>query len=137
MIIREFNIQDISNGLLETYKEVWNVTEISETTAYNFLSNHNYMVVAEIDGAVIGTATLHLQQKMIRNGGIAALIEDVAVRQQYRGQKIGEQLILHLIQKAKELNCYKIILSCFDERVSFYERCGFKKECNTMRINLI
>lgn len=136
MIIREFNIQDINNGLLETYKEVWNITEISEITINNFLSNDNYMVVVELDNEIIGTATLHLQKKLIRNGGIAGLIEDVAVREKYRGNGIGKQLIDHLIKKAKEFNCYKIILSCFPERVSFYKRCGFRQESSTMRFDI-
>jgi glucosamine-phosphate N-acetyltransferase len=136
MIIREFKKEDINNGLLETYKEVWWVTEISEESLNNYLSNNNYMVVCEDNGVIIGTATLHIQHKLIRNGGIAGLIEDVAVRESYRGNNIGSKLIEHLTNKAKELGCYKVILSCFPERVNFYERNGFINESITMRHNL-
>jgi len=136
MIIRAFEKSDVSKGLLETYKEVWKITEISENTLKEYFSNSNYMVVAEIDGEIIGTATLHLQKKLIRDGGLAAFIEDVAVREKHRGKKIGEKLIEHLVEKAKNSGCYKINLSCFRERIAFYERCGFKKESTTMRYYL-
>lgn len=136
MIIREFKPDDIHNGLLETYKEVWNITEITQETLNKFLSNDNHMFVVEDDGQIIGSATLHLQQKLIRNGGISGLIEDVVIREKYRGQNIGSKLIESLITKSKELGCYKVILSCFPERVSFYERNGFFNESITMRNNL-
>ena len=133
MVIREFQREDVNMGLLDTYKEVWWITEISKSTIDSYLNNDNYMVVAELDGEIVGTATLHIQKKMIRNGGVAGLIEDVAVREKYRGKKIGEQLTQHLIAKAKQLGCYKVILSCFPERIAFYERNGFIKESITMR----
>lgn len=136
MIIRKFEAEDINKGLLETYKEVWSIDEISETTLHNYLTTDNYMVVAEDGGQIIGTATLHFQRKLIRNGGVAAFIEDVAVREKYRGQGIGAKLIEHLIEEAKKAGCYKINLSCFRERIAFYERLGFKKESTTMRYYL-
>jgi len=137
MIIREFKPDDIHNGLLETYKEVWFVNEISEQTLNNWLSNDNYMIVAEDDeGVIVGTCTLHLQKKFIRDGGIAGLIEDVAVRESLRGQNVGSLLVQKTIELAKNKNCYKVILSCFPERVAFYERNGFIQESLTMRHNL-
>lgn len=136
MIIREFQEEDIHKGLLETYKEVWSIDEISEVSLHNYLATDNYMVVAEDKGEIIGTATLHFQRKLIRNGGIAAFIEDVAVREKYRGQGIGAKLIEYLIEEAKNSGCYKINLSCFPERIAFYERLGFKQESTTMRYYL-
>ena len=41
-----------------------------------------------------------------------------------------------LTYQDKNKNCYKIILSCFPERVSFYERNGFIQESITMRNNI-
>jgi len=136
MIIREFQQEDIEKGLLETYQEVWKIDEISEITLHNFLATDNYMVVAEDKGEIIGTATLHFQRKLIRNGGIAAFIEDVAVREKYRGQGVGAKLVEHLIEEARKSGCYKVNLSCFPERVAFYERCGLKQESITMRYYL-
>ena len=136
MTIREFNSEDIHNGLLDVLKETWFITEISDETLTQWLMSNNYMFVAEIDNVVIGTLTLHTQKKLIRNGGLCGFIEDVAVKSEYRGNNIGSFLVQEGIKKAKELGCYKVILSCFDERINFYTKNGFFKESNTMRFNL-
>jgi glucosamine-phosphate N-acetyltransferase len=135
MTIREFNSEDIHNGLLDVLKETWFITEISDETLTQWLMSNNYMFVAEIDNTVIGTLTLHTQKKLIRNGGLCGFIEDVAVKSEYRGNNIGSLLVQEGIKKAKELGCYKVILSCFDERINFYTKNGFFRESNTMRFN--
>lgn len=134
MTIREFQIEDIHKGLLETYKEVWYIDLITEKTVDEWLKNNNYMFVVENNGEIIGSATLHVQKKFIRNGGLAGFIEDVVVRNEFRGKNIGSELIQKLIEKAKELGCYKIVLSCFPERINFYERNGFFQESVLMRL---
>lgn len=134
VIIRDFKREDCQNGLLETLKEVWSIDEIKDQTLDEFLLNNNHMVVAELNGEIVGTATLHLEKKLIRNGSTAGLVEDVAVREILRGQNIGYLLIQNLIEKAKHLGCYKVILSCFPERVNFYERNGFFQESILMRL---
>jgi glucosamine-phosphate N-acetyltransferase len=136
MTIREFTPKDINNGLLDVLKETWFITGISDETLIEWQLSNNYMFVAEIDGAIIGTLTLHTQKKLIRNGGLCGFIEDVAVKNEYRGNNIGSLLVQEGINKAKELGCYKVILSCFDERIDFYTKNGFFKESNTMRFNL-
>ena len=136
MIIRNFDKNDIYKGLLQTYKEAYSIDEITTDTVDDVLKNNNHMVVCEVDGEIIGSATLHLQKKIIRNGGLAGFIEDVAVREKYRGHNIGSKLIQHLIDKAKELGCYKITLSCIPERVEFYKRNGFIEHSKTMRYNI-
>jgi predicted N-acetyltransferase YhbS len=135
MTIREFNSEDIHNGLLNVLKETWFITDISDETLTQWLMSNNYMFVAEIDNTVIGTLTLHTQKKLIRNGGLCGFIEDVAVKSEYRGNNIGSLLVQEGIKKAKELGCYKVILSCFDERINFYTKNGFFRESNTMRFN--
>lgn len=134
IIIKDFNPNENNKGLLDTLKEVWSIDEISEQSINNWMNNDNYMVVAVMDDEIVGTATLHLQKKLIRNGGVAGLIEDVAVRNKLRGHKIGSLLIKELLNKAEKFNCYKVILSCFPERVSFYERNGFFQESILMRL---
>jgi glucosamine-phosphate N-acetyltransferase len=137
MIIRDFHIEDINKGLTEVYKEVWAITTITPTIINEYLKNDNHMIIAETEGKIIGTLTLHIQKKLIRDGGIAALIEDFAVKNNYRGSNIGSKMLEYAITKASELGCYKIILSCHPERFSFYERNKFIKESTTMRYNLL
>lgn len=134
MTIREFQKGD-EVGLLEILKETWYITEIQENVLSEWMTN-NYNFVAVEEQEIIGTITLHLQRKLIRNGGLAGFIEDVAVKEKFRGNKIGFLLVQKALEKARDLGCYKVILSCFDERVNFYEKSGFFRECNTMRVNL-
>lgn len=136
MIIRPICKEDINKGLLDTLKEVWNITEIKEDLFNSFISQNIHTYVVELNDEIIGCASLYIQTKLIRDGGIAGFIEDVVVREKFRGKKIGSELIQKLIEKGKDLGCYKIILSCFPERVNFYETNGFYNESITMRLNL-
>ena len=133
MVIRELKKEDLLNGVLPTLKEVWNITEITDETYTEYINNNNYMFVVEIDGEIIGCATLHLQKKLIRDGGVAGFIEDVVIREEFRGNNIGSKLISKLIDKSKELGCYKVVLSCFPDRENFYIRNGFYNESINIR----
>jgi glucosamine-phosphate N-acetyltransferase len=135
MEIREFSGQD-QDGVLACLKEVWSIDSIEEKVLFDFIGNDNYLYVVEEDDKILGCATLHIQKKLIRNGGKAAFIEEVVVLKEHRGKGIGEVLIKKLVEVAKEMNCYKVTLSCFPERVAFYERCGFSKENHTRRFSL-
>lgn len=135
MIIRPIQKDDIGKGLLELLKEVWYVTEITDEVFDEFINQVNFTYVVEINSEIVGCASLYIQTKIIRNGGKCGFIEDVVVKEKYRGKKIGSMLIQQLIKIAKESNCYKVILSCFPDRVGFYERNGFYNESITMRLN--
>lgn len=134
MMIREFEKGD-KNGVQEVLREVWKITEIKEETLSTWMKS-NYNFVAIEDGDVIGVITLHTQIKLIRDGGIAGFIEEVAVKEKHRGKGIGKMLVDKALEKALEIGCYKVVLSCFPERIKFYERCGFYNESTLMRINL-
>lgn len=133
MVIRELKKEDLLNGVLPTLKEVWSITEITDETYTEYINNNNHMFVVEVDGEIIGCATLHLQKKLIRDGGVAGFIEDVVIREEFRGNNIGSKLISKLIDKSKELGCYKVVLSCFPDRENFYIRNGFYNESINMR----
>lgn len=134
MMIRKFEKGD-KNGVLEVLREVWSITKIEEETLSTWMKS-NYNFVAIEDGDVIGVITLHTQIKLIRDGGIAGFIEEVAVKEKHRGKGIGKMLVDKALEKALEIGCYKVVLSCFPERIKFYERCGFYNESTLMRINL-
>ena len=95
------------------------------------------IAVAEIDGKIIGAATLLLESKFIHNGGVVGHIEDVVVDKNYQGQKIGEKIILYLLDFSKTKGCYKTILDCADNVKPFYEKLGFKHNANALRFDHI
>jgi glucosamine-phosphate N-acetyltransferase len=92
--------------------------------------------VCEIDGRVVGTASLLVEQKFIHAAGRVGHVEDVAVADGYRGRGIGTRLVRHAAGRARRAGCYKVILHCTDELAGFYERLGYRRHCVGMRVDL-
>jgi glucosamine-phosphate N-acetyltransferase len=92
--------------------------------------------IALWEGEVVGTASLVVELKFIHGGGRVGHLEDVAVRNSARNRGVGSALVKHVIDDARRLGCYKVILNCFPERVSFYERLGFHYHDHGMRMDL-
>jgi glucosamine-phosphate N-acetyltransferase len=84
---------------------------------------------------VVGTATLITERKFLHGGKRAAHIEDVAVHQDWQGQGIGKELIEHLLQQARVLGCYKVVLHCKPELIPYYNKFGFREWAEGMRID--
>jgi len=92
-------------------------------TAQNFSDSKNIILIAEIHGAIVGVASLHIIQKLTRKMG---LIEDVAVDSKLRGNGIGKKLIENLVDYSRKAKCDKISLSSSEENAPFYEKIGFQ-----------
>lgn len=65
-----------------------------------------------------------------------ALIEDVWTKEECRRQGLASDVVKKMINIASERGCYKVVLNCSDENISFYERFGFSKNQNGMRLNI-
>lgn len=67
-----------------------------------------------------------------------ALLEDVFVSEEYRGQGVGTSLVRKAIELAKELGCYKMIATSRfgrDELHKWYEKLGFRLHGYEFRID--
>ena len=94
--------------------------------------NNNYEVYVYImDDRIVATAAIVYEYKL-KYIKPKAHIEDVAVHKDYRGQGLGKEIVKHCIKVAQKNNCYKIVLTCEDSLVSFYEQLDFKKSDNFM-----
>ena len=138
--IRDIIESDIDIGFLESLDSLRNASNLDKDTAKNILKkiieNPDHVIhVAEVDGKIVGSTTLLIEQKFIHEGGKVGHIEDVVVSKEYEGRGIGIKLVTSLLQVASTKNCYKTILDCKDELIPFYERIGFKQESNQMRYN--
>lgn len=91
-------------------------------------SNCYEIWVIEENNKIVGTATLLLEKKFIHKLGCVGHIEDVVVDKQYRGHKFGKLLTEHLIERSKQLGCYKVMLDCSESNIAFYEKCGMTKK---------
>ena len=138
--IRDIVESDIDNGFLESLDNLRATSNLNKETAKEILkkiiANPNHIIqIAEIDGKIVGSTTLLIEQKFIHEGGKVGHIEDVVVSKEFEGRGIGMKLDVSLLEKAKMINCYKTILDCKEDLIPFYERIGFKKESNQMRYN--
>ncbi len=138
--IRELEEKDLFNGFLESLDSLRKASDLSPKKAKEIFkkikSDKNYKIyVAVLDSKVVGTTTLFIEQKFIHDGGKVGHIEDVAVIKEYQGKGIGQKVIKALLEYAKKEGCYKTILDCTDDLVSFYEKTGFKRHSNSMRFD--
>ena len=140
LIIREIIESDLKNGFLESLDNLRQSSNLEQNSARNILKkiseNEDHVIhVAEVDGKIVGSTTLLIEQKFIHEGGIVGHIEDVVVKKEFEGQGIGMNLVLSLLDVAKERKCYKTILNCENGLISFYEKIGFKQKSNEMRFD--
>jgi glucosamine-phosphate N-acetyltransferase len=140
IIIREIEEDDLENGFLETLDFLRNTSDLDKNKANEILKkikqNSNHIIHVAVDGnKIVGSTTLFIEQKFIHDGGFVGHIEDVVVRKDYEGKGIGIKLVMSMLERAKEKNCYKTILDCKDDVKQFYEKIGFKRESNGMRYN--
>ena len=100
---------------------------------YQFLDNlddnHQVFVIENQETCeIVGTGTLLIEKKLIRNYGKVGHIEDIVVHKKTRGTGLGKKLIEKLTEESKKQGCYKCILDCSDENVPFYEKCSYVKK---------
>jgi len=86
-----------------------------------------YLMLAEIDGQIIATATLLIQQNLSHHARPYGHIENVVTDYRFRGFGIGMIIVNYLLGIAGIKNCYKVILNCQEKNVDFYKKCGFEK----------
>ena len=86
------------------------------------------VLVAEVDGAVVGVCQLIVFRHLQHRGGLCAEIESVPVCEALRSQGIGSALVSAAVARAREAGCYRVQLTSNNARVDahrFYERLGF------------
>ena len=142
LIIRELEKEDFKKGFLQTMDTLKESSNITEDKALEIFRNiqlnqKHIIIVAEINGRIVGATTLLIEPKFIHQGGIVGHIEDVVVDKEFQGQKIGEKIIKYVLGIAKNNDCYKTILDCSDDVKQFYEKLGFKHHSNELRFNHI
>jgi GNAT superfamily N-acetyltransferase len=97
------------------------------------------VMVAELDGQVVGTLQFHLLPSLAGGGLPTAEVEGVHVAEAFRGRRIGEILISWAVDEAHRLGCKRLQLTSNKLRVDahrFYERLGFVKSHEGMKLSL-
>jgi GNAT superfamily N-acetyltransferase len=100
---------------------------------------HNQLVIAEVEGEVVGTLQLTFIPHLTHQGGKRAQIEAVRVDRKYRSHGVGGRLFEWAITRAREEQCHLVQLTTNNTRSDahrFYERLGFVASHSGMKLNL-
>ncbi len=140
LLIREMFGPDITDDFLQVLAALSEVNLTVDEAKKVFFERLNRGIrtyIAIMDGKLVGTASILIEQKFLHKGGKVAHIEDVAVHVDYQRKGIGTALVGYLVERAREAKCYKAILDCFEYLVPFYNKIGFKSFSVQMRYNLV
>ena len=97
-------------------------------------SEYFHYFVIEIEGILLAACNLSIIPNLTQGGRPIRLIENVVTHAQYRRKGIGRKILLHAIEYARNLNCYKLMLLSNKERKEahhFYSSLGFRSDSKT------
>lgn len=83
---------------------------------------------------IIASGTIMIEPKLIREGKNVGHIEDIVVKNMYRGNHISSDILALLKNIARENDCYKIILDCDEKIKKVYLKSGFEEKGIQMAI---
>lgn len=89
---------------------------------------HQNLLVGELDGEVVATGQLTWVRHLTYVGGLMCVVESVRVRSDLRGRRLGERLMEHVIDAARDRGAARVELTTNAARTrarTFYERLGF------------
>ena len=109
--------------------------------AFDAIQTHtgNHLLVAELDGKVVGCLQLTFIPGLSRLGLTRAQIESVRIDSSMRGRKLGELMITDAIARARRHGCGVVQLTtdkARDDAHRFYERLGFVATHIGMKLSL-
>jgi ribosomal protein S18 acetylase RimI-like enzyme len=88
------------------------------------------LLVATVDGAVVGTADVMVMANLTHHGSPWAIVENVVVDEALRRSGVGRALMEDVIRRCEADGCYKVQLLSREHRHgahAFYERLGFER----------
>lgn len=89
----------------------------------------NRLIVADVDGEVVGCMQLTVIPHLTFKGGIRMQIEGVRVKETFRGRRVGAAMIEWAVASARALGCHLVQLTSNKSRedaLRFYEGQGFE-----------
>jgi len=132
--LRPLKLGDNALGFLKLLEQLTKVGEIDEDMFRQRFENMKrskcYFVMVVDDKTqsdkIIGTATLILEQKFIRECALKGRVEEVVVDESARGTGLGRILVSACTRLSEKLGVYKTTLECAPHNTKFYEKVGYK-----------
>ena len=101
--------------------------------------SNNELVVAELQGELVGVLQLTFIPYLTHHGSWRCLIEGVRIARPHRGKGLGSKFIIWAINRAKERQC-SIVQLTSDKRRSdalrFYEAHGFQATHEGLKLKI-
>ena len=100
---------------------------------------NNELIVAELDGQIVGTMQLTFTPSMSHQGSRRCTVESVRVDASMRGRGIGHEMMRWAIERAREKGCGSIQLTTNNARADahrFYKSMGFEATHVGMKLSL-
>jgi len=98
------------------------------------------LLIAERDGAIVGTFQLSFLPGLSHRGAWRGQIEAVRIARKLRGQGLGREMIEWAIARCRERSCRMVQLTTHRSRErahAFYERLGFEPSHLGMKLHLV
>ncbi|MFT5098612.1 MAG: ribosomal protein S18 acetylase RimI-like enzyme [Planctomycetaceae bacterium] len=122
--------EDLSHSLSPNYR-----------TAFQAITsdpNHE-LLVADIEGAVVGVLQLSFIPHLTYEGGWRAQIEGVRVSEEHRSRGVGRALFESAISRARDRGCHLVQLTTDRRRpeaLKFYIGLGFESTHDGLKLHL-
>lgn len=141
IIIEELNENHDYNKYCNLLKQLTTI-DTSCFSSQEFFDNlklinsnpYHKIFIAIYNQNIIASITVLIEPKIIHNLSRVSHIEDVVVDISYRSFGIGKKLMNKAIEYSKEMNCYKIILDCSENNISYYNKFNFIKKETQMAL---
>lgn len=136
---RELVESDYNRGFIECVNELVPCDKITEQqfkTRFDLMKNKgDYTILVAIENnRVVGTGTLFLEYKFLRQCVIKGHIEDIVVLKEIQGRGIGKEILRRLTEVSVMKGAYKTALVTKENTVPFYIKCGFTEKEREMVI---
>ena len=137
--IREANIDDIDNGLLEVFIEGYRYHQNGRPDIFPDVSNEDLKkeliqnfdrldtIVVLDDKNIVGYLSYIIKKHHTRKLDVDQLV----ILENYRGKGLGKKLMEEAKKIAKENNCDRIELNCWlfnENAISMYEHIGYNRQ---------
>jgi GNAT superfamily N-acetyltransferase len=122
--------EDLGPPLPEAYRGAFHAIETSPV---------QQIVVAELEGAVVGTLSFIYLYNIAYRARSVAQLESVHVAPEFRSRGIGEAMVQWAIEEARRLGCGRVQLTSNRARTDahrFYRRLGFVQSHEGMKLAL-
>jgi len=137
MLIRDARPDDLEallallqeNAIREQREDLSDLTPYARALDEIVSAPHSTVLVGEHGGALVATAQVTWQRRMMYGAGLVCQIESVRVASSERGGGLGTELMQWIIADARRRGCARMELTSNAARVEarrFYERLGFR-----------